>query len=39
MACLIANLPAVEVWVRKEYLTDHTSGWGEYVKGTKKTRP
>ena len=33
MACLIVNLPSVEVWVRKEYLTDHTSGWGEYVKG------
>ena len=23
MACLIANLPSYEVWVRKEYLTDH----------------
>ena len=33
MACLIANLPAYEVWVRKEYLTDHQSGHGEFVKG------
>ena len=30
---LICNLPSVEVWVRKEYLTDHQSGHGEYVKG------
>ena len=27
------NLPSVEVWVRKEYLTDHQSGHGEFVKG------
>ena len=33
MSCLISNLPAYEVWVRKEYLTDHQSGHGEYVKG------
>ena len=33
MPCLIANLPSQEVWVRKEYLTDHKSGHGEYVKG------
>ena len=33
MACLIVNLPSVEVWVRKEYLTDHQSGHGEFVKG------
>ena len=33
MACLITNLPSVEVWVRKEYLTDHQSGHGEFVKG------
>ena len=33
MACLIANLPSQEVWVRKEYLTDHQSGHGEFVKG------
>ena len=30
---LICNLPSVEVWVRKEYLTDHQSGHGEFVKG------
>ena len=33
MACLIANLPSMEVWVRKEYLTDHQFGHGEFVKG------
>ena len=33
MSCLIVNLPSQEVWVRKEYLTDHQSGWGEFVKG------
>ena len=33
MATLICNLPSVEVWVRKEYLTDHQSGHGEFVKG------
>ena len=33
MAALICNLPSVEVWVRKEYLTDHQSGHGEFVKG------
>ena len=33
MPCLIANLPSYEVWVRKEYLTDHQSGHGEFVKG------
>jgi len=33
MACLVANLPSQEVWVRKEYLTDHQSGWDEFVKG------
>ena len=33
MACLITNLPSQEVWVRKEYLTDHQSGHGEFVKG------
>ena len=25
--------PLVEVWVSKEYLTDHQSGHGEFVKG------
>ena len=33
MSCLITNLPSQEVWVRKEYLTDHQSGHGEFVKG------
>ena len=33
MSTLIANLPSYEVWVRKEYLTDHQSGHGEFVKG------
>ena len=30
---LICNLPAEKVWVRKEYLTDHQSGHGEFVEG------
>ena len=34
MAALICNLPSVEVWVRKEYLTDHQSGHGEFVKAS-----
>ena len=29
MSCLITNLPSYEVWVRKEYLTDHKYGHGE----------
>ena len=33
MSALICNLPSVEVWVRKEYLTDHQFGHGEFVKG------
>ena len=33
MACLIVNLPSQEVWVRKEYLTDHQEGWGGICKG------
>ena len=33
MPALICNLPSYEVWVRKEYLTDHKSGHGEFVKG------
>ena len=33
MAELICNLPAVHVWVRKEYLRDHKDGHGEFVKG------
>ena len=32
-ASLICNLPAYEVWVRKEYLMDHKGGHGEFVKG------
>lgn len=30
---LIVNIPPIKVWVRKEYLTDHTSGHGEFVEG------
>jgi hypothetical protein len=30
---LICNLPAVHVWVRKEFLRDHEDGHGEFVKG------
>jgi hypothetical protein len=30
---LICNIPATQVWVRKEYLQDHQVGHGEYVKG------
>jgi hypothetical protein len=30
---LICNLPAIHVWVRKEYLRDHEDGHGEFVKG------
>jgi len=30
---LICNLPAIHVWVRKEYLRDHQDGHGEFVKG------
>jgi hypothetical protein len=33
MPALICNLPSTEVWVRKEYLTDHQFGHGEFVKG------
>ena len=33
MSTLITNLPSYEVWVRKEYLTDHKYGHGEFVKG------
>ena len=33
MSTLITNLPAYHVWVRKEYLTDHQSGHGEFVEG------
>jgi len=27
------NLPAIHVWVRREYLRDHEDGHGEFVKG------
>lgn len=33
MSQLICNLPAIHVWVRKEYLRDHEDGHGEFVKG------
>ena len=33
MSTLIANLPARQVWVRKEYLRDLESGHGELVPG------
>ena len=33
MAELICNLPAVKVWVRKEYLRDHIDGHVEFVAG------
>ena len=33
MSKLICNLPAVEVWIRKEYLRDGKDGHGKFVKG------
>jgi len=33
MSCLITNLPATKVWVRKEYLHDLKDGYGEFVEG------
>ena len=33
MSTLITNLPAQQVWVRREYLRDHQDGHGEYVPG------
>lgn len=33
MSILVANLPPKRVYVRKEFLTDFTSGHGEYVEG------
>ena len=42
MSTLICNLPAIHVWVRKEYLRDHKDGHGEFVKGvwvTAKSMP
>ena len=33
MSQLVVNVPCKKVWVRKEYLTDHQSGHGEFVEG------
>jgi hypothetical protein len=33
MSELICNLPAEDVWVRREYLRDHQDGHGEFVAG------
>ena len=33
MSFLVANLPPVKVYVKKEYLYDHQKGHGEYVEG------
>jgi len=33
MSQLITNLPAIKVWVRKEYLRDLQDGHGEFVEG------
>lgn len=33
MSCLITNLPAQRVWVRKEYLRDLKDGYGDFVEG------
>lgn len=33
MSQLIVNLPAIKVWVRKEYLRDLQDGYGEFVEG------
>lgn len=33
MAFLVANIPPIEVLVKKEYLYDHEKGHGEYAKG------
>ena len=33
MSKLICNLPAEDVWVRKEYLRDGQDGHGEFIKG------
>ena len=33
MSFLVANLPPVKVYVKKEYLHDHQKGHGEYVEG------
>ena len=33
MAFLVANLPPIKVYVKKEYLYDHEKGPGELVEG------
>jgi hypothetical protein len=33
MTTLVANVPPVKVWVRKEYLYDLQKGHGEYTPG------
>ena len=33
MSFLVANIPPVEVLVKKEYLYDHEKGHGEYEPG------
>jgi len=33
MSFLIANVPPIRVYVKKEYLYDHQKGHGEYVEG------
>ena len=33
MAFLVANVPPVKVWVKKQYLYDLQKGHGEYVQG------
>ena len=33
MAFLVANVPPVKVWVKKQYLYDHQKGHGEFVQG------
>ena len=33
MSFLVANIPPVKVWVKKQYLYDHQKGHGDYVEG------
>ena len=33
MAFLVANLPPIKVFVKKQYLYDHKKGQGEFVEG------
>jgi hypothetical protein len=30
---LVANVPPIKVWVRREYLRDLRDGYGEYTPG------